>query len=109
MTDSDNITWWSIRTIYLFNTKKDGTNIFEERVCAFSGITDDEVFAKAAIEAEEYSQFHKMPWHHRQEGYLQDGDSLIDGYEVWSQLFEYDGDIDAFVKTRYEVFTYNPE
>jgi len=101
--------WFGIRTVYHFGQKKDGTNLFEERVCVFSGVDSDEAFAKAQVEAEEYTTGLGMEWHPLQECYLLDGDSLIDGYEVFSQVFEYDGSLDSFVTERYERFRYSPD
>lgn len=81
--------------------------MFEERICIFSGKTDSDAFKKARKEAREYARILHFMHHPVQEAYLQDGDPLIDGYEVWSQLFEFRGDLDAFVRERYERFTYH--
>jgi hypothetical protein len=41
--------------------------------------------------------------------YRQDGEKLIDGYEVWSQLFEAKISLAEFFKVRYENFRYVPD
>lgn len=109
MPDAPTVNWFGVRTIFLFGKKKDGTNIFEERIVVFSANTEDEVFAKAEREAEQYASFHKMEWHPWQIAYYQDGDSLIDGYEIWSELYESSEDIKSFVKCRYEKYEYHPD
>lgn len=114
-------TWYGIRTIYHFGKKKAGTNLFEERVCVFSGKTWDEAFAKAQAEAGTYSkglgesQPLKLEWHPVQESYLLDDfldeppPAIVEAYEVWSQVFEFDGDLAAFVEARYARFHYRPD
>ena len=51
MPEAPTLKWFGVRTIYLFGTKQDGTNVFEERVVTFSATTEDEVLAKAEREA----------------------------------------------------------
>ena len=109
MSDTPDISWYGIRTVYHFGKKKDGKNLFEERICVFSGASEAEVFEKSQREAQQYSEFHKMAWHPVQEAYLQDGDVLIDGYEVWSEVFEFDGGLDSFVTSRYQRYVYHPD
>ena len=107
------MSWYGIRTIYHFGKKKDGRNLFEERVTIFSGKTSDEAFAKAHAEAETYAKQLKLDWHPVQESYLLD-DFLdgpapkIEGYDVWSQVFEFDGDLRSFMQARYERYFYHP-
>lgn len=101
--------WFGIRTIYLFGRKKDGTNVFEERVVVFSGKTVNQAFAKAQKEADRYARDLKLkrdPW---QEAYVQVGDPLIDGHEVWSTLCESRESLRSFVKNRYDKFAYHPD
>ena len=98
--------WFGIRTIYHFGTKPDGTNVFEERVCVFSGKTDAEAFKKAQKEADDYTRAGRFICHPVQEAYRLDGDSLIDGYEVWSELFDFKGSLAEFVQERYGRFAY---
>ncbi len=101
--------WFAIRSIYLFGKKQDGTNIFEERVVVFLADTADEAFAKAEREADRYASLHKMERHPLQVAYVQDGDALIDGYDVWSELYQSSEDLDSFVKSRYERYEYHPD
>jgi hypothetical protein len=101
--------WFGIRTIYLFGRKRDGTNIFEERVVAFSGRTVAQAFAKARQEADKYARDLKLKRHPQQVVYEQDGDPLIDGYEVWSELYESRETIRLFVKNRYDRYQYHPD
>jgi hypothetical protein len=101
--------WFGIRSIYLFGRKKDGTNIFEERIVVFSAKSDKEAFKKAARESREYAKFHKIKKHPLVIAYLQDGDRLIDGYEVWSKLYESKLDLNSFVKEKYDKYEYHPD
>jgi hypothetical protein len=109
MANTPEISWYGIRTVYHFGKKRDGTNLFEERICVFSAVSEDEAFEKGQREAQQYSEFNKMAWHPVQEAYLQDGDALIDGYEVWSEVFEFSGDLDSFVASRYQPYAYHPD
>ena len=101
--------WFGIRAIYLFGRKKDGTNIFEERVVVFSASTVEEAFGRAEIEADAYASTLNMQRHPYLEAYEQDGDALIDGYEVWSQCYQSPEDLESFVKARYDNFEYHPD
>ena len=101
--------WFGVRAIYLFGKKKDGTNIFEERIVAISASTIEEALAKAKREADEYAAALKMERHPWLEGYEQDGDALIDGYEVWSNLYESSEDLRSFVESRYGKYEYHPD
>ncbi|BBA32190.1 uncharacterized protein sS8_0222 [Methylocaldum marinum] len=47
--------------------------------------------------------------HPDMELYIQDGDPLIDSYEVWSQLFETNENIDEFFANRYIKYEYHPD
>jgi len=101
--------WFGVRAIYLFGKKADGRNIFEERICVFSGLSHDEALEKADAEADRYATDLKLQRYSLIESYEQNGDALIDGYEVWSTLFEYEGDLEAFVSERYDSFEYRPD
>ena len=101
--------WFGVRGIYLFGKKTDGTNIFEERVVVFSGSRSDEALSKAKQEADAYARQHQMLRHPRLEAYEQDGDPLIDGYEVWSELFESPEDLQPFVSSKYERYEDHPD
>lgn len=101
--------WYGIRSIFLFGRKKDGTNVFEERIVVFSGITVERAFAKAKKEAENYAKVLNMKMHPYMEAYTQDGDALIDGYEVWSVLYESRETLSSFFKTKYRKYEYHPD
>ena len=108
MKDSE-IMWFGIRSICLFGKKKDGTNIYEERVLVFSGADENEALEKALTELKEYTKFHKTVGHPWVVGYMQDGDPLIEGYEVWSKLFETKETLDEFWESRYKKYEYFPD
>ncbi|MFH1024492.1 MAG: hypothetical protein V1809_14015 [Planctomycetota bacterium] len=101
--------WYGVRSIFLFGQKKDGTNVFEERVVVFSGVTVERAFAKAQKEAEGYAKALNMKMHPCMEAYTQDGDALIDGYEVWSVLYESRETLRSFFKNRYDKYEYHPD
>jgi hypothetical protein len=102
------MSWYAIRTIYHFGIKPNDINIFEERVVVFEGASWDEVMAKASAEADSYTSETGFPHHPDQSGYEQDGDALIDGYEVWSALFESSLSLSEFCAARYKAFEYVP-
>jgi len=101
--------WYGIRSVFLFGRKKDGTNVFEERVVVFSGVTVERAFAKAKKEAENYAKVLNMKMYPYMEAYTQDGDDLIDGYEVWSVLYESRETLALFFKTKYQKYEYHPD
>ena len=101
--------WWGIRSVFLFGRKKDGTNVFEERVVVFSATTLERAFAKAKTEAENYAKVLKMKRHPYMMAYEQDGDALIDGYEVWSVLYESRESLRSFFKAKYAKYEYHPD
>ena len=104
--------WYAIRTIYHFGVKNDGTNVFEERIVAFEAPDEESAFKKAEIENNDYSSFDDSEGfeiHPELELYVQDGEKLIDGYELWSQLYETNENINEFYKNRYEKYFYHPD
>ncbi len=106
--------WFGIRTVYLFGRKSDGTNIFEERIVCFEGASSDEAFDKAAREAADYIAAHQANFpdferHEEQHAYEQDSDPLIDGYEVYSKLYESRESLEKFYENRYTKYEYHPE
>lgn len=101
--------WYAIRTVYHFGVKSDGMNVFEERVVCFSGESSDEAHEKAASESQQYEAQNNVVAHPEQSGYRQDGHALIDGYEVWSELFESHSTLEKFYSERYEKYEYHPE
>jgi hypothetical protein len=101
--------WYAVRSVFLFGKKRDGKNVFEERIVVFSAKTFDGAFAKACREAKRYAKEGRMKRHPLMEAYLQDGDALVDGYEVWSTLFESNDSLHSFVKDRYARYDYRPD
>ncbi|NBV23549.1 MAG: hypothetical protein EBS05_16720 [Proteobacteria bacterium] len=107
MSEKPQLQWFGVRSLFFWGTRGDGMNIFEERICVFSGESFDEAFAKAEKEADVYADSIGALCHSWQEAYYQDGDALIDGYEVWSQLFEAKADLETFFQMRYAQFDYH--
>ncbi len=101
--------WFAVRSVLLFGKKRDGSNVFEERVVCFRAEDVPEAHDKARIEAEEYAEQNDCELHEEQVGYAQDGDDLIDGYELWSRLYESPLSLAAFYRAKYEIFRYRPE
>jgi hypothetical protein len=101
--------WYAIRTVYHFGTKNDGTNVFEERVVCFEAASWAEAHAKADTESDKYAKAHEMEAHPEQSGYEQDGEPLIDGYEIWSELFESRDTLEEFYAKRYAAYEYHPD
>ena len=101
--------WYAIRTVYQFGLKSDGKNVFEERIVCFEASDWAEAHAKAWEEADHYAKMHDFAVHSQQEAYEQDGDALIDGYEIWSQLFESKQSLNQFYDNRYKRYKYSPE
>jgi hypothetical protein len=101
--------WFGIRSIYLFGQKSDGTNLFEERVVCFEAGSADEAHDKAKVESERYTADNGLEVFPERESYEQDGDALIDGYEVWSAMFESPESLADFYAARYTKYEYEPE
>lgn len=101
--------WFAIRSVYHFGTKSDGTNVFEERVVCFEAASSEEAHKKAQSESTAYAETNGFTAHEEQSGYEQDGDALIDGYELWSELFESKEDLEQFYESRYGKYLYHPE
>lgn len=101
--------WFAVRSLYQCCLKSDGTNIFEERVVVFEAGSVEEAFEKAELESVKYAVARGFKAHPFRESYEQDGDSLIDGYEVWSVLFESRESLDDFFTNRYAKYEYHPE
>jgi hypothetical protein len=96
----------------MWGQKTDGTNVFEERVVAFKALSDQEAFEKAKIEAKEYSKEREdgeYECYPEQVLYLLDEEELIDGYEVWSEMFEAKLSLNEFYDNRYSQYEYHPE
>jgi hypothetical protein len=101
--------WFAIRSVYHFGTKSDGTNIFEERVVCFEAATAHEAHEKAFRESSDYANALGIQAYPDRHSYEQDGEPLIDGYEVWSNLFEARQSLKEFYARRYSGYEYHPE
>jgi len=101
--------WFGIRTVYLFGVKANDINVFEERVICIEAADSDEAHEKAKLEAEKYALANGFERYPIQIAYEQDGTSLVDGYEVWSELFESKLSLSEFWVMRYESYEYKPE
>lgn len=101
--------WYAIRTVYHFGVKSDGTNVFEERVVSFNARDWNEAYEKARAESLDYAKDRDLPFHPERIGYEQDGAPLVDGYELWSELFESRLTLEAFYAERYARYEYHPE
>jgi len=101
--------WFGIRSLYQFGSKPDGTNIFEERVVCFEATDQQAAHAKGEQEGKQYAADNSLTRYPEQVGYEQDGETLIDGYEVWSELFEFRGSLEQFYQQRYTQYNYEPE
>ncbi len=101
--------WYAARNVYHFGCKDDGKNIFEERIVSFEAVDSDDAHRKAAEEAFLYAQENGFDVHDQQLIYKQDGKSLIDGCEIWSELFEADKTLDEFHFDRYSSYIYNAD
>ena len=101
--------WFAIRSVYLFAQKSDGTNVFEERVVAFEAPEPEAAHKKAEVESEQYAQANDFEVYPERDSYRQDGEPLIDGYELWSELFEPRQSLAEFYESRYSKYDYHPE
>jgi len=101
--------WYAIRTVYQFGVKADGKNVFEERIVSLQASDWDEAHAKAKAESRAYENDADVTAHPQRDGYEQDGESLIDGYEIWSELFESSLSLEDFFADRYSKHEYHPE
>jgi len=99
--------WIAIRSVYHFGVNAQGINVFEERVVVFEANDFNDAHAKAKSEAESYANENGFTMHPEQVGYKQDGEKLIDGYEVWSELFEADLTLNEFYQDRYSKYLYH--
>ena len=101
--------WYAIRTVYHFGVKLDGTNVFEERVVCFEAESWREAHLRAEAESERYEKANNVVAHSEQNGYEQDGISLVDEYEIWSELFESRASLEEFYSDRYGKYEYHPD
>ena len=101
--------WYAIRTVYHFGVKLDGTNVFEERVVCFNAESWREAHLRAEVESERYEKENNVIAHSEQSGHEQDGEILVDEYEVWSELFESHASLEEFYAERYGKYEYHPD
>lgn len=101
--------WYAIRTIYHFGVRDDGLNVYEERVVSFEAPDWPAAHAKAKAESRKYATDQGFSVHSTQVGYEQDGAPLIDGYELWSELYESDLSLNDFFVERYAKYDYHPD
>lgn len=101
--------WFGIRTVFYFGAKASNLNVFEERVVCFEAADFEAAHKKAKAEAEQYALVNGFELYPTQVAYEQDGENLIDGYEVWSELFESPMPLNEFWAMRYKNYEYKPE
>ncbi|MES2933219.1 MAG: DUF4288 domain-containing protein [Pseudomonadota bacterium] len=101
--------WFAVRNIYHFAVKSNGVNVFEERIVCFVAETEPEAHEKGQKEAAQYAANNDFAVGPDQYAYRQDGQQLIDGYEVFSQLFESTESPETFFENRYERYEYQIE
>lgn len=103
------MSWYAVRTVYHFGVKFDGKNVFEERVVCFEAPGWPEAHSKAEKESAAYAKENNFVAHPEYSGYEQDGKALVDGYELWSELFESSETLEEFYANRYGKYEYHPE
>jgi hypothetical protein len=101
--------WYGIRSIYLFAAKPNGVNVFEERIVCIEAAGFDEAHAKGAKEAKAYAKENGLERHPDQVAYEQEGEYLVDEYEVWSELYESADTLQSFWDRRYAQYEYRPD
>ncbi|MBU2713711.1 DUF4288 domain-containing protein [Zooshikella harenae] len=99
--------WYAARSVYFFGVKDNGKNIFEERIVCIEADDFTSAHAKAETESEVYSKENGFVAHPEQYIYKQDGEKLLDGYELWSELFESDFELETFYNNRYTQYLYD--
>ena len=100
--------WYAVRTIFLIGNKPGGINIFEERIVCIEAASFDEAHAKGAKESKQYASEQKFERHPDQVAYEQEGEYLVDEYEVWSELYESTDSLEQFWASRYARYEYRP-
>ena len=101
--------WYAVRTIFLIGTKPGGVNIFEERIVCIEAASFDEAHTKGAKESKRYASENTFERHPDQVAYEQEGEYLIDEYEVWSELYESTDSLEQFWTSRYARYEYHPK
>ena len=105
----ESLNWYGARSVYHFGVNSEGLNIFEERVVCIQAETFEDAHEKAVKEAEDYAESNDFEMHPEQVCYKQDGEILINEYEVWCELFQSNQTLDMFYKERYLKYLYEPE
>lgn len=105
----DSMDWYAGRTVYLFEVRESGMNIFEERIVCFKAEGFSDAHLKAEVESENYALSNGFEAHPEQLIYRQDGEDLIEGYELWSELYQSNKDLKSFYEDRYKIYLYNSE
>jgi hypothetical protein len=100
--------WFAVRTVFDWGPKANGRNVFEERIVAFEADDAAGAFAKAEAESRDYADGQDFARHPEFEAYQLDDEALIDGHEVYSQLFEARLTLAEFYEQRYEHYRYTP-
>ncbi|WP_074870825.1 hypothetical protein [Atopomonas hussainii] len=101
--------WYAIRNVYHFGVKADGKNIFEERIVCFAAESATAAHKLAEVESRDYAISNNFVGHDEQVGYELDPDDLIQGHEVWSELFESLDSLEIFYQKRYLDYVYTPD
>jgi hypothetical protein len=104
----DHMEWFAIRSLYLFGIDEFGNNVFEERIVSICAKDFTQAHIKGRLEAEEYASNNKFEMHSEQLVYKQDGKQLIDGYELWSVLYQSKLTLNNFYKSHYLKYVYTP-
>lgn len=101
--------WFAVRSVYLFGRKSDGVNIFEERIVCFEAQAAEVALEKGVAESKQYAADNELVAFPERDAYGQDGEPLIEGYELWSVLFESRDSLEDFYAARYTKYDYHPE
>jgi len=100
--------WYAIRSTFCVGVKDD-SNVYEERIVVFRAESIEEAFSKAKIEAKQYESESGFEWIGQLDSYhIFDPEEISEGREVWSEYQESRLGTDAFLKEKYEKFTYHP-
>lgn len=107
--EGSSMKWYGVRTVYHFGINSEGVNVFEERVVCILAKDIEDSHSKGVAEAEGYAKNNDFDMHPEQVYYQQDGDRLINEYEVWSELFQSGQSLGEFYTERYSKYLYDPE
>lgn len=103
--------WYGVRSLIQMKANEaiDGY-VYEERIVCFQADSEDILLEKAELEVSSYVEINGFINYHSQFSfYLQDGDALIDGYELWSILYASNLPLDAFYEEKYIKDLHLPE